>query len=102
MTAYVYDPDDPTPALGGPSLLPDSGPVDNAAHETRPDVAVFRGDPLPDLREEQPILVYKLAALLLDRQLMTNAHQHLLQMKRLRDVVRTAHLKGADLVFEQI
>jgi putative CocE/NonD family hydrolase len=48
VTAYVYDPDDPTPALGGPSLLPDSGPVDNAAHEARPDVAVFRGDPLPE------------------------------------------------------
>jgi putative CocE/NonD family hydrolase len=46
VTGYVYDPADPTPALGGPSLLPDSGPVDNAAHETRPDVAVFRGDVL--------------------------------------------------------
>ncbi|GAA2712799.1 CocE/NonD family hydrolase [Actinoplanes palleronii] len=47
VTTYVYDPADPTPAVGGPSLLPNSGPVDNVAHETRADVAVFRGDPLP-------------------------------------------------------
>jgi len=46
-TAYRYDPADPTPAVGGPSLLPDSGPVDNAAHERRTDVAVFRSEPLP-------------------------------------------------------
>ncbi|MDI6100900.1 CocE/NonD family hydrolase [Actinoplanes sp. NEAU-A12] len=46
VTGYVYDPDDPTPAVGGPSLQPDSGPVDNAAHEARPDVTVFRGDVL--------------------------------------------------------
>ena len=48
VTTYVYDPADPTPAVGGPSLLPNSGPVDNAAHENRADVAVFRGDPLTD------------------------------------------------------
>ncbi|MDN4476865.1 CocE/NonD family hydrolase [Demequina sp. SYSU T00192] len=42
-TAYDYDPQEPTPAVGGPSLNPDSGPVDNAAHESRADVAVFRG-----------------------------------------------------------
>ncbi|MFC7533756.1 CocE/NonD family hydrolase [Actinoplanes sp. GCM10030250] len=47
VTSYVYDPADPTPAVGGPSLQPDSGPVDNAAHERRADVAVFRGEPLP-------------------------------------------------------
>ncbi|WP_328395969.1 CocE/NonD family hydrolase [Nocardia sp. NBC_00416] len=47
VTRYVYDPADPTPALGGPSLQPKSGPVDNAAHERRADVTVFRGDPLP-------------------------------------------------------
>lgn len=45
-TSYVYDPDDPTPAVGGPSLLPNSGPVDNSAHERRTDVTVFRGEPL--------------------------------------------------------
>ncbi len=47
-TTYRYDPADPTPAVGGPSLLPNSGPVDNAAHESRSDVAVFRSDPLPE------------------------------------------------------
>lgn len=45
-TAYRYDPDDPTPAVGGPSLTPDTFPLDNAAHEQRGDVAVFRGEPL--------------------------------------------------------
>jgi putative CocE/NonD family hydrolase len=48
VTTYVYDPADPTPAVGGPSLLPDSGPVDNTAHERRADVVVFRSDPLTD------------------------------------------------------
>ncbi|BBH67770.1 X-Pro dipeptidyl-peptidase [Actinoplanes sp. OR16] len=48
VTTYVYDPADPTPALGGPSLLPDSGPVDNAGHESRADVVVFRGDVLTE------------------------------------------------------
>ncbi len=46
VTSYTYDPGDPTPAVGGPSLLPDSGPVDNAAHERRADVVVFRTEPL--------------------------------------------------------
>lgn len=46
VTGYVYDPADPTPALGGPSLHPDSGPVDNTAHEARADVTVFRGEVL--------------------------------------------------------
>ncbi|MFD6894061.1 CocE/NonD family hydrolase [Rhodococcus sp. NPDC060086] len=45
-TTYVYDPSDPTPALGGPSLEPTSDPVDNTAHERRADVVVFRGDVL--------------------------------------------------------
>jgi uncharacterized protein len=45
-TAYTYDPQRPTPALGGPSLLPDTAPVDNAAHERRPDVVAFRSEPL--------------------------------------------------------
>ncbi len=47
LTRYTYDPADPTPAVGGPSLRPDSGPMDNAAHESRSDVAVFRSEPLP-------------------------------------------------------
>ncbi|WP_052163170.1 CocE/NonD family hydrolase [Actinoplanes utahensis] len=46
VTSYVYDPDDPTPAVGGPSLEPRQGPSDNAAHEARTDVVVFRGEPL--------------------------------------------------------
>jgi putative CocE/NonD family hydrolase len=48
MTRYTYDPADPTPAVGGPSLLPNCQPVDNAAHEQRADVAVFRSTPLAD------------------------------------------------------
>ncbi|GID45439.1 X-Pro dipeptidyl-peptidase [Actinoplanes capillaceus] len=48
VSSYVYDPDDPTPAVGGPSLEPKQGPVDNAAHEARPDVLVFRGDALTE------------------------------------------------------
>ncbi|GAA5060984.1 CocE/NonD family hydrolase [Nocardia callitridis] len=47
VTSYRYDPADPTPAVGGPSLQQNSGPVDNAAHERRADVVVFRGETLP-------------------------------------------------------
>jgi predicted acyl esterase len=46
LTRYVYEPNDPTPAVGGPSLLPKTEPVDNAAHEQRRDVAVFRSGAL--------------------------------------------------------
>jgi putative CocE/NonD family hydrolase len=46
MTIYTYDPGNPTPAVGGPSLLPKTAPVDNREHERRPDVAVFRSAPL--------------------------------------------------------
>ena len=46
LTRYTYDPADPTPAVGGPSLLPKTTPVDNADHEKRPDVATFRSAPL--------------------------------------------------------
>ena len=45
-TRYTYDPDRPTPALGGPGMGPSPGPVDNSAHERRADVAVFRSPPL--------------------------------------------------------
>jgi putative CocE/NonD family hydrolase len=41
-TTYTYDPDHPTPAVGGPSLLPKTEPVDNREHEKRADVATFR------------------------------------------------------------
>ncbi|MEQ6899224.1 CocE/NonD family hydrolase [Microbacterium sp. KR10-403] len=47
-TPYTYDPQHPTPALGGPSLLPKTAPVDNAAHEKRDDVVVFRSETLAD------------------------------------------------------
>jgi uncharacterized protein len=47
-TRYTYDPASPTPALGGPSLLPNCEPVDNAAHEQRADVRVFRTTTLAD------------------------------------------------------
>lgn len=47
-TVYDYDPAEPTPAVGGPSLNPDFAPVDNTAHERRADVAVFRGDELTE------------------------------------------------------
>ncbi|WP_165310701.1 CocE/NonD family hydrolase [Microbacterium protaetiae] len=46
ITPYTYDPDHPTPAVGGPSLLPKTAPLDNAAHEKRTDVAVFRSEVL--------------------------------------------------------
>lgn len=38
---YTYDPADPTPAVGGPSLEAGFLPGDNAEHERRPDVLVF-------------------------------------------------------------
>ncbi len=47
-TTYVYDPSDPTPSLGGPSLDPKSDPVDNTEHERRADVVVFRSDALAE------------------------------------------------------
>ncbi len=48
ITEYVYDPADPTPAVGGPSLEPRSGPLDNTGHERREDVVVFRGGHLSE------------------------------------------------------
>ncbi|MQY24098.1 CocE/NonD family hydrolase [Nocardia macrotermitis] len=45
-TCYTYDPQQPTPALGGPSLGPAKGPEDNTEHESRPDVVAFRSEPL--------------------------------------------------------
>lgn len=45
-TRYTYDPQQPTPAVGGPSLQPNNRPADNAAHERRPDVVAFRSAPL--------------------------------------------------------
>ena len=49
-TPYRYDPADPTPALGGPSLRMDEcGPRDNRPLEARDDVVTFTS---PPLREE--------------------------------------------------
>jgi len=52
ITCYSYDPDRPTPAVGGPGFGPTAGPVDNSAHERRADVAVFRSKPL-----EHPVII---------------------------------------------
>jgi putative CocE/NonD family hydrolase len=50
---YRYDPADPTPALGGPSLMGSAKPVDNRPLERRPDVLVFSG---PALRSDLDII----------------------------------------------
>lgn len=43
---YRYDPADPTPNHGGPTLTIDAGPRDNAPLETRDDVLFFTTPPL--------------------------------------------------------
>jgi putative CocE/NonD family hydrolase len=49
---YLYDPSDPCPTLGGPTLLPgfgvraNAGPKDQRPSEARPDVLVYTSDPL--------------------------------------------------------
>ncbi|MFA1548086.1 CocE/NonD family hydrolase [Actinomadura chokoriensis] len=45
-STYTFDPADPTPALGGPTLLGSSRPVDNRPLERRRDVLVFTSRPL--------------------------------------------------------
>ncbi|QFG27550.1 CocE/NonD family hydrolase [Actinomadura sp. WMMB 499] len=45
-SAYRFDPEHPTPALGGPTLLGSSRPVDNRPLERRHDVLVFTSPPL--------------------------------------------------------
>jgi uncharacterized protein len=52
-TRFVYDPHDPTPAIGGAILSGRSGPRDQAALEARSDVVVFTG----------PVLAHDLVAL---------------------------------------
>ncbi|GAA0554606.1 CocE/NonD family hydrolase [Actinomadura livida] len=47
-STYRFDPARPTPALGGPTLLGSSRPVDNRPLERRPDVLVFTSPPLED------------------------------------------------------
>jgi putative CocE/NonD family hydrolase len=48
---YVYDPADPTPAVGGPALMELPFSVDNAAHEARPDVLAYTSSPLAQPRD---------------------------------------------------
>jgi putative CocE/NonD family hydrolase len=44
---YIYDPSDPTPAAGGPVLMPPNGPMDNRPLEARADVLSYTSGPLP-------------------------------------------------------
>ena len=44
---YRYDPDDPTPSIGGSALSPNSGAKDNKPLLSRADVLVYTGAPLP-------------------------------------------------------
>ena len=43
---FVYDPADPTPSPGGPTLAPPGKQADNSAVESRPDVLTFTSEPL--------------------------------------------------------
>ncbi len=45
---YIYDPSNPTPALGGPLLSFSAGPHDQRALESRSDVITYTTDPLPN------------------------------------------------------
>jgi uncharacterized protein len=45
-SVFRYDPADPTPSVGGPSILADETSVDNAELEQRSDVLVFTSLPL--------------------------------------------------------
>ncbi|HEY2636245.1 MAG TPA: CocE/NonD family hydrolase, partial [Solirubrobacteraceae bacterium] len=49
--AFRYDPRDPTPSLGGPTLFERSPVVDNAPLEARDDVLVYTAEPLAQDRE---------------------------------------------------
>ncbi|MFJ9740547.1 CocE/NonD family hydrolase [Streptomyces sp. NPDC101166] len=48
LTSFCYDPDDPTPSLGGPLLSRTAGPRDNGALEARADVVTFTGPALTE------------------------------------------------------
>ncbi|MCX8063698.1 MAG: CocE/NonD family hydrolase [Candidatus Hydrogenedentes bacterium] len=45
-STYVYDPENPTPSLGGNNLVPPSGPYDQRELEKREDLLVFTSPPL--------------------------------------------------------
>ncbi len=47
-TSFTYDPNSPTPQVGGPLLEPSGGPVDNAELERRTDVVTFDMPPLTE------------------------------------------------------
>lgn len=49
--AYVYDPDDPVPSLGGNNLAIDMGVQDQRPVEERKDVLVYTSDPLEQALE---------------------------------------------------
>jgi putative CocE/NonD family hydrolase len=44
--SYRYDPANPTPTIGGPVLMPPSGPKDQRKLEARPDVLCYTSAPL--------------------------------------------------------
>ncbi|MEU8353053.1 CocE/NonD family hydrolase [Streptomyces sp. NPDC048845] len=48
LAGFRYDPDDPTPSVGGPLLSGAAGPRDNSALEAREDVLTFTGPPLAE------------------------------------------------------
>ncbi|MFC9221591.1 CocE/NonD family hydrolase [Streptomyces hygroscopicus] len=48
VTAFRYDPADPTPSLGGQLLSRTAGPRDNGTLEARDDVLTFTGPPLTE------------------------------------------------------
>ncbi|MEU3597643.1 CocE/NonD family hydrolase [Streptomyces sp. NPDC006798] len=48
LASFRYDPDDPTPSVGGPLLSPGAGARDNGALERRGDVLTFTGPPLAE------------------------------------------------------
>ncbi|WP_240805570.1 CocE/NonD family hydrolase [Streptomyces sp. A1547] len=48
LTSFRYDPEDPTPSLGGPLLSRTAGPRDNGTLEAREDVLTFTGPPLTE------------------------------------------------------
>lgn len=43
---YTYDPADPTPSVGGASVMLNVGPRDNRALEQRPDVLTYTSEPM--------------------------------------------------------
>ena len=67
-TAYLYDPEDPVPTLGGNHSAPQipdlirAGPVDQRRNENRQDVLVFTSDPVTEDLEVTGPVVAKLYA----------------------------------------